>query len=397
MIYYGLLILDPAVFYPATCLLCAIVALAIGSSWTVAGTLGIALVGVASAMDLSLEITAGAVISGAYFGDKLSPLSDTTNLAPAVTGVDLFTHIQHMLWTTAPSLAIALVGFAALGVMQPGDNRDTGMGNALEALDQAFDIGPLSLVPVLVVIVLAARRVPALAAILAGVATGAVFAVLFQRDVILALDAEHQRNAATSLVKGVWTVLFDGYTAATGDANLDALLSRGGMSSMLTTVWLIIAAMTFGSALEKAGILEKLLGMLIGLGHSTGALIASTLATCFGVNVLVGDQYMAIVIPGRMFRLEYARRGLHAKNLSRTLEDSGTLTSPLVPWNTCGAYMAATLGVPTLAYLPFCLFNLVNPLISAAYGFTGFKIAPLEPLEMASKTATGPGRQAGRP
>lgn len=381
MIYYGLLILDPAVFYPACCLLCAVVSLAVGSSWTVAGTLGVALIGVATAMGLSVEITAGAVISGAYFGDKMSPLSDTTNLAPAVSGVDLFTHIQHMLWTTTPSLVIALLGFAVVGIVQTPAEHAATLDETLATLRQSFDIGPLMLLPVLVVIVLAARKVPAVASILAGVLVGVAFALAFQRDVILAFNGTQDGSAATALFKGVWTVLFDGYTASTGDANLDSLLSRGGMSSMLTTVWLIIAAMSFGSALEKAGVLETLLASLIRIGHSVGALIGATLATCFGVNTLAGDQYMAIVIPGRMFRAEYARRGLHPKNLSRTLEDSGTLTSVLVPWNTCGAYMAAALGVPTLAYLPWCFFNLVNPLVSLAYGVADYRIDRIDPAQ----------------
>jgi len=381
MIYYGLLILDPAVFYPACCLLSAVVSLSVGSSWTVAGTLGVALIGVATAMGLSIEITAGAVISGAYFGDKMSPLSDTTNLAPAVSGVDLFTHIQYMLWTTTPSLVIALLGFVVIGLVQAPAEHAASLDATMATLRQSFDIGPLMLVPVVVVIVLAARKVPAVASILAGVLVGVIFAVTFQRSVILDFNGAEGSSTATALFKGVWTVLFDGYTASTGDANLDSLLSRGGMSSMLTTVWLIITAMCFGSALEKAGVLETLLKSLIRIGHSVGALIGATLATCFGVNALAGDQYMAIVIPGRMFRAEYARRRLHPKNLSRTLEDSGTLTSVLVPWNTCGAYMAAALGVPTLAYLPWCFFNLVNPLVSLTYAVADYRIERIDPAQ----------------
>ncbi|MFM8354354.1 MAG: Na+/H+ antiporter NhaC [Gammaproteobacteria bacterium] len=378
MIYYGLLILEPAVFYPAACLLCAIVSLAIGSSWTVAGTLGIALMGVAAAMGLAPEITAGAVISGAYFGDKMSPLSDTTNLAPAAAGVDLFTHIEHMLWTTTPSLVLALIAFAVLGLSgTPGADTEA-LNSVLSRLAASFDLSLLTLLPVLVVIVMAVRKVPALATILTGVLVGAITAVVLQPHVLGALDSDGHTDAL-GMFQGVWTVLFAGYTADTGDAALDELLSRGGMASMLNTVWLIIAAMSFGSAMEKAGILAALLRAMTRLGHSVGALIASTLGTCIGVNTLAGDQYMAIVIPGRMFRAEYARRGLHPKNLSRALEDAGTLTSPLIPWNTCGAYMAVALGVPTLAYLPYCFLNLINPVISALYGFTGFRIAPAEP------------------
>lgn len=384
MIYYGLLLLDPAVFLPASCLLCAVVALSIGSSWTVASTLGVALIGVAGALGLSLEMTAGAVISGAYFGDKMSPLSDTTNLAPAVTGIDLFTHIRHMVWTTAPSFVLALLAFVLLGARSDSAQSLNELEQTLELLQASFEIGPIMLLPVLVVVVLAARKVPAVASILAGVAAGAALALLYQRPVILAF-ADPQGEDLTRLFKGVWRVLFDGYSADTGGDTLDALLSRGGMSSMLNTVWLIITAMCFGSALEKAGVLQRLMQGLIHFARSVGGLIASTAVTCFGVNALAADQYMSIVITGRMFRDEYTSRGLHPKNLSRVLEDSGTITSPLVPWNTCGAYMAAALGVPTLAYLPFCFFNLVNPFVSVTYGYTGFKITP----------AGAPGQRSG--
>ncbi|MFU8815253.1 MAG: Na+/H+ antiporter NhaC [Pseudomonadales bacterium] len=395
MIYYGLLLLDPAVFYPASCLLCAVVALSIGSSWTVAGTVGVALVGVAAALGLSVEITAGAVISGAYFGDKMSPLSDTTNLAPAVTGVDIFTHIRHMAWTTAPSFVVALLIFTVIGWFQPVTSTVASLDVTLQLLEDSFHIGPLMLLPVAVVVYLAARKTPAVAAILAGVAAGAVMALVFQRPVIMALTAAADTGATTEVIKGLWLVLFDGYSADTGDANLDSLLSRGGMSSMLTTVWLIISAMSFGAAMEKAGVLQRVVRGLVAAARSVGGLIGTTLLTCFGVNALAADQYMSIVITGRMYRDEYEKRGLHPKNLSRALEDSGTITSPLVPWNTCGAYMAAALGVPTLAYLPFCFFNLITPFVSAAYGYTGFKIAPadqdaergLRPLPLAPGTA----------
>jgi Na+:H+ antiporter, NhaC family len=376
MIYYGLLLLNPSVFYPAACLLCAIVALSIGSSWTVAGTVGVALIGVAAALGLSVEVTAGAVISGAYFGDKMSPLSDTTNLAPAVTGIDIFTHIRHMVWTTAPGFLIALAIFAVMGSFQPAAGAASGLDQTLALLEVHFDIGLMMLLPVALVVYLAARKVPAVAAILAGVAAGIVIALLFQRPVILELSGHPEAVAGAAFLEGIWLVLFDGYTGVTGDENLDSLLSRGGMSSMLHTVWLIITAMCFGSAMEKAGVLERLVRGLVAMAKSVGGLIATTLATCFSINALAADQYMSIVITGRMFRDEYRARGLHPKNLTRVLEDAGTITSPLVPWNTCGAYMAAALGVPTLAYLPFCFFNLVTPFVSALYGYTGFKIEP---------------------
>jgi NhaC family Na+:H+ antiporter len=243
------------------------------------------------------------------------------------------------------------------------------------------------LLPVAVVVFMAGRKLPAVASILSGVATGILLALVFQRDAIAAAAGDAGLHPAAELVKVIWTVLFDGYTAATGDENLDSLLSRGGMSSMLNTVWLILAAMCFGSAMEKAGILERLVMVLVSFAHSVGALIATTVATCIGVNILAADQYMAIVIPGRMFKDAYRQRGLHEKNLSRTLEDAGTITSPLIPWNTCGAYMAATLGVPTIAYLPFCFFNLINPFVAIVYGYMQFHITPAEAEQPATQPA----------
>jgi len=381
LIYYGLQLLQPSFFYPACCLLCAITALSIGSSWTVAGTLGIALVGIAGALELSLAATAGAIISGAYFGDKMSPLSDTTNLAPAVTGIDLFTHIRHMVWTTTPSFLLALLGFALLGLGSEVSGSADGLAGTLAALERSFELNLFLLVPVAIVVYLAAKKVPAVATILTGVVAGIVAAVVFQRQAILGVIGEPELEGIPLMVKAIWRVLFAGFEADTGNADLDALLSRGGMSSMLTTVWLILSAMCFGAAMEKAGILDKLVKTLVGMAHTVGGLITTTIATCFGVNVLAGDQYIAIVLPGRMFKAEYRARGLHEKNLSRTLEDGGTITSPLVPWNTCGAYMAATLGVPTLAYLPFCFFNLANPLVAIFYGYARIKLPSVEAVE----------------
>ncbi len=374
MIYYGMLLLDPAFFYAAACLLCAITALSIGSSWTVAGTLGVGLIAIAAGMGLSVEITAGAIIGGAYFGDKMSPLSDTTNLAPAVTGIDIFTHIRHMTWTTVPSLVVALAIFTVLGIGESRAQSQSAVAPTMALLDANFAINPLLLAPVALVVFLAARKVPAVATIMSGVLAGIVLAVFFQPQAVRAMGGDIGESGALLMFRGVWTVLFEGFAATTGDIALDSLLSRGGMRSMLTTVWLILAAMAFGSAMDKAGILRALVTGLVKLSRNTGSLIATTLSTSLGLNVLTADQYIAIVLPGRMFKAEYNKRGLHEKNLARALEDAGTITSPLVPWNTCGAYMAATLGVPTLAYLPFCFFNLVNPLVSVAYGFTGFKI-----------------------
>lgn len=378
MIYYGLLVLSPSVFYATACVICALVSVATGSSWTTAGTIGIALVGIAAAQGLDLGLAAGAIISGAYFGDKMSALSDTTNLAPAVAGTDLFTHIRHMAWTTGPSIAAALVLFAAAGLAAPAPASTAELAAVTEALEGQYDLGPHLLIPVALVLTLVLRRVPAFPALLVGALAGAVFAALFQGDTVAAFVAEPDLPRPLALVKGCWVALFDGFTLNSGNAALDDLLSRGGMSSMLSTVWLIMSAMMFGGVMERTGQLEALAQRILHVVRSAGSLVVATLCTAFGVNVIASDQYISIVLPGRMFRAEYERRGLDPRNLSRTLEDGGTITSVLIPWNTCGAYMAGTLGVATLTYAPFCFFNLINPLVAAFYGWAGISIVKLK-------------------
>lgn len=375
MIYYGLQILSPDYFYVASCIICAIVAVSIGSSWTTAGTVGIGLIGIAQGLGLDPAITAGAIISGAYFGDKMSPLSDTTNLAPAVTGTDLFTHIRHMVWTTTPSLIIALILFTYFGLTSDVPAENLELESTLALLDANFNITLWSLIPLVAVFAMAIKKVPAVATILIGALLGGLFAMLTQGDVITKFVDNSELSVAMQYVSAVWTAMFSGFSISTGDEIFDGLLSRGGMTSMLNTVWLIICAMSFGAAMEKAGLLHKLVYSIIGMAKSTGSLIGSVLLTCIGMNIIAADQYIAIVLPGRMYRAEFKRRGLDAKNLSRTLEDAGTITSPLIPWNTCGAYMAATLGVATGAYWIYAFFNLVNPIVSFIYGMLNFKIA----------------------
>jgi Na+:H+ antiporter, NhaC family len=374
MIYYGTQLLSPAIFYPTACLICALVSLSIGSSWTTAGTIGIGLMGIAQGLGLSPEITAGAVISGAYFGDKMSPLSETTNLAPAVAGVELFTHIRHMTYTTGPAFLVALAGFTLVGFVGEGPSGGLALGDMPEVLAANFYLGAWTMLPLVVVLGLAIARFHALPVILFGAVLGAVLAVLLQPDLVAAYGGEDEKGRGLALFGGAWVSLFDGYVADTGNAAVDDLLSRGGMSSMLVTIWLVISALSFGAVLEHAGMLQRIIQGVIRAAKSTGALISAVLATSIGTNIVTGDQYIAIVLPGRMFRAEFRRRGLKARNLSRTIEDAGTLTSPLVPWNSCGAYMAVTLGVATLAYLPWCFFNLANPLIAALLGFRGITI-----------------------
>ncbi len=390
MIYYGLSLLTPSIFYTAACVICAVVALATGSSWTTAGTIGIALIGIATAQDLNLGLAAGAIISGAYFGDKMSPLSDTTNLAPAVAGTDLFGHIRHMVWTTTPSLLIALVLFTVAGVAGPAPDGTGELAAVRAALEASFTIGPHLLVPMLLVLTLVVRRVPAFPALLIGALVGGLFAAIFQRDAVLRFVGDPDLPETVALVKGVWQALYGGYTLESGNAVIDELLSRGGMASMLMTVWLIMTAMMFGAVMEVTGMLQAIARRILQTVRGTGSLIVATLATSFGINVLASDQYIAIVLPGRMFRSEYERRQLDPKNLSRTLEDSGTLTSVLVPWNTCGAFMATTLGVSTLTYAPFVFFNLINPFVAAIYGFANIGIAPREAPHAGEESAGTP-------
>jgi len=375
LIVYGLKLMHPSFFYPAACLICAIVALAIGSSWTVAGTLGVALMGVASGLDMSPAITAGAVISGAYFGDKMSPLSDTTNLAPAAAGGELFAHVRHMTWTTVPAFMIAMIAFAVVGLgAAPATESGADFGDLAGIMGSHFNLGLHLLIPLVVVFALAIKRFPAYPTILIGALLGAVFAVIFQPDRVVALADSETLSRPWALLSGAWKSLYGGYSADTGNEAVNELISRGGMESMLNTVWLILCAMAFGAVMETVGLLERLIRGVLAMARSTGSLITATIATAFGCNLVAADQYMAIVLTGRLFKPEYEKRGLAPENLSRALEDGGTLTSPLVPWNTCGAYMAATLGVATLDYLPYVFFNLVSPVLAGVLAWFGYKI-----------------------
>jgi len=381
MIYYGLKLLNPETFYAVTALICAIASVSIGSSWTVAGTLGVALVGVALGLGLSPAITAGAIVSGAYFGDKMSPLSDTTNLAAAVVGVNLFDHIRHMVWTTGPSFIIALVIYLFIGSGTEVATDELQLSATMAALASSFDITPLALLPLLIVFLMAVRKFPPLPTIFLGAILGGLTAIWLQPDVVAAFAGDAGQGRALAMTRGVWMALSDGYASNTGTPEVDGLLSRGGMSSMLTTVWLIICALSFGAVMEQAGFLARLIQSALRAARSTGSFFATIALTCIGTNIVAGDQYIAIVVPGKMYEAEIKRRGLARRNLSRIIEDSGTLTSPLVPWNTCGAYMAATLGVATFAYLPFALFNLINPVVSVLYAYLGITIARSDATE----------------
>lgn len=376
LIYFGLELLNPGLFYAASCIICGIVALSIGSSWTTAATIGVALMGVASGMGLEPAIAAGAIVSGAYFGDKMSPLSDTTNLAPAVAGTELFAHIRYMGYTAGPAFVISVIIFLILGL-----NADTNV--SLQRLEQmqtqlqaTFNIGWEMLVPLAILLYLAATRKPALPTVFFGALLGGAWALIFQPEMVTQIAGEEGWVAS---LKVVWLALSDGTIVSTGSANLDSLLSGGGMVSMLNTVWLILSAMTFGAIMEKIGLLERFIRGMLKASKSVGSLITGTLFTCFGANVLTADQYMAIVLPGRMFREEYERRNLDPRVLSRTLEDSGTITSALIPWNTCGAYMFSVLAVSPFEYGIFAFFNYLTPLIAVVFAYTGWTILYKKP------------------
>jgi NhaC family Na+:H+ antiporter len=388
MVYYGLQLLSPDYFYPTTCLICLVVAVSIGSSWTVAGTLGIGLMGVAREMGLDPAITAGAVISGAYFGDKLSPLSGTANLACAAAGANLYEHFGESLRTSVPSLLAALVLFWSLGTPVAFDPA-----SATESIEAAFQPSSVHFIPLALVLALAIMRWPPFVAIFLGALAGGILAVVDAPDRVIAFAGEGLPHGL-GLLKGVWATLSGGYVSDTGEPAIDQLLTRGGMASMLGTVWLILVALAFGGFIERAGVLERLIGPLIARARSGGALVTTLVGAAFGTNVLASDQYIAVVLPGRMFRPAFEKRGLAPVVLSRTLGDSAAVTSPLVPWNSCGAYMAATLGVATTAYVPFAFFNLLNPLVSIAFAFLGLRMLRRASIPPDPKPV---GREADKP
>lgn len=369
MVYYGLKVLNPNYFYATTALICAFVGFSIGSSWTVAGTIGIGMMGIAESMHLSPAITAGAVISGAYFGDKASPLSDTANLATAAAGSSLFDHIRESFWTSVPSLLIAVGLFAFLG--SPGDFDSSA---TLNSLQQHATISMWAFLPLLLVLSLAMLRCPPFVTIFISALAGGVLAVILAPASVAALAAAPDVSPALAQLKGVWSALATGYHVTSGDPMVDKLLTRGGMESMLNTVWLIITALAFGAIVEHAGLLQRLMDPLIQKARSAQALVASVVATCIGANILTSDQYIAIVLPARLFRKTFIDRGYSPVLLSRVVGDSATVTSPLIPWNSCGAYMAAALGLSTVAFAPYCFFNLINPLITIVFTAVGFRV-----------------------
>lgn len=418
MIYYGLDILNPTIFLFAACVVSAIVSVATGSSWTTIATVGVALLGIGQALGISEGLIGGAIISGAYFGDKMSPLSDTTNLAPAMAGTDLFTHIRYMTITTIPSIILTLIIFLVIGFFTESEGTVERTEAIQQLIGEKFNInGWLFIVP-LVVLVMIVKKVPALPALLVGSLLGGVFAIIFQPKIINELGLEQrahskyvvsesfrlpevgdeketggfyseaevtQLNAETAKNDFVlhsflttMVAMYGDIGVATGDSDVDDLLSTGGMSGMLGTIWLILTAMILGGVLESAGMLRRITDAIIKRAKSTTGLVGSTAATCVFFNVTASDQYLSIVVPGRMYADTYRDRGLAPENLSRTLEDSGTVTSVLVPWNTCGATQASVLGVATLVYAPFCFFNIISPIMTVLVAAFKIRLKRLE-------------------
>ncbi|MCE2707586.1 MAG: Na+/H+ antiporter NhaC [Algoriphagus sp.] len=373
MIYYGLMVLSPTIFLFAACFISAIVSTATGSSWTTVATVGVALLGIGKVLGFEEGIIAGAIISGAYFGDKMSPLSDTTNLAPAMAGTDLFTHIRHMAKTTTPTMIITLILFLVIGFNYETEGNVSDAQLFSKVIASTFNITPWLFVVPLLVIAMIVRKVPALPALLVGALLGGVFALIFQPEIITRIVGENGPFYYIGF-KGVMMALFGKISVVTEYEMVNKLLETKGMAGMLNTIWLIVCAMVFGGIMEESGMLKVLTEAIIRKVHRVGSLIATTAATCIFFNITASDQYLAILVPGRMFADEFKKRGLKPENLSRTLEDSATVTSVLVPWNTCGATQKAVLGVETFVYAPYCFFNIISPIMTILYGYLNIGI-----------------------
>lgn len=373
MIYYGLKIINPTVFLLTALVVCCVVSLVTGSSWSTVATIGVALLGIGKTLGIHEGLVAGAIISGSYFGDKMSPLSDTTNLAPAVAGTDIFTHIRYMVITTTPSIIITMIIFLFIGLGSKNTAVAGNVESVLSAIGKNFNLSPLLLLVPVILIIIIVKKVPALPALLIGMLLGAVAALIFQPQLIARLSKEGLSKIQASY-QVILVAMYGDINIQTDNETLNNLFSTSGMSGMLNTVWLILAAMAFGGAMESAGLLTRISHSVIRLANSTGSLIASTVATCIFFNLTASDQYMAIVVPGRMYSKTFRERGFKPELLSRTLEDAGTLTSVLVPWNSGGATQARVLGVPTLTYLPFCFFNLINPVVAIVIAYLNYKI-----------------------
>lgn len=373
LIYYGLKILNPKIFLFITVIICSLVSLATGSSWSTVATIGIALLGIGKALGMNEGMVAGAIISGAYFGDKMSPMSDTTNLAPAMAGTDLFTHIRYMVITTTPSILITLIIFLILGFTIKVDSSLANPDDVLNVLDNTFKMNPvLMIVPVFLIFIIIKKIAP-VPALLSASLLGGIFAIIFQPDIINHVSGIHGNYVKSSYI-AVLKAMFGPVSMDTSNPAVNDLLSTNGMAGMLNTIWLIIAAMVFGGVMESAGMLLKITQTVIKYVKSTAGLVASTVGTCLFFNLTASDQYISIVVPGRMYAKAYKDKDLKPEVLSRALEDSGTVTSVLIPWNTCGATQSSVLGVSTFAYAPYAFFNIISPFMSIFMAVFNIKI-----------------------
>ncbi len=379
MIFYGIKLINPVVFLPAAVVIAAIVSVATGSSWTTSATIGIALVAIGKAMGLPAGMIAGAVVSGAYFGDKMSPMSDTTNLAAAMAGTTLFRHIRYMAITTIPSISITLIVFTILSLTYDTEPV-AGTEDMLASISNSFVISPwLFLVPIVVILMIVKKTNP-IVALFAGTILGAIVAFFFQPNVMLELQGNDDVTI-TSQYKVLMHAVTEGASVSTTNTSLNDLFSSGGMSGMLGTIWLILCAMIFGGVMEAIGALSRISKTLLDFAHTTFGLFASTVASCLALNLTASDQYLAIVVPGKMFEKAYKAKGLSPENLSRTLEDSGTVTSALVPWNTCGAYQSGVLGVSVADYFIYAIFNYLSPFMTLLFAAFRIKIRELKDVQ----------------
>lgn len=374
MVYYGLSIISPKFFLVTAVIVSAIISVVTGSSWSTIATIGIALLGIGNTLGFDPALTAGAIISGAYFGDKMSPLSDTTNLAPAMAGADLFTHIRYMVYTTVPSMILTLLAFFFIGLFYKTGATTVEVSDVQAAIQEVFYISPVMLLVPVILFVIIAKKVPALPALFIGTLLGVVFALIFQIDTLEMLGDAASLGRTKALFMVIMQSMFGEISITTSLPSVNDLLNTSGMAGMLNTIWLILTAMIFGGVMEAAGILERLIRPIVQRANSDVSLVSSTVLTCMFFNGTASDQYIALVVPGRMFKGAYDKRGLKPEVLSRTLEDSGTITSVLVPWNTCGATQARVLGVATMDYLPYCFFNILSPLMTIAVTALNYKI-----------------------
>ena len=385
MIYYGLEIINPKLFLFTAVVVSAIVSVATGSSWSTIATIGVALLGIGKAIGMSEAVVAGAIISGAYFGDKMSPLSDTTNLAPAMAGTDLFTHIRYMTFTTIPSMTLTLIIFLVWGFRYDFSGAVVDVEVVQTAIEGTFSTNPLLFLVPVALITIIILKVPPLPALFAGTILGAVAAVIFQPHIITEVSGIANDYLKASYI-AVMQSMFGDVSLTTSDPKVNDLLSTSGMRGMLDTIWLILSAMVFGGIMESAGLLKRITQPIVKYAKSTGSLVASTVGTCIFFNTTASDQYLAIVVPGRMYRKTYQDKELAPEVLSRTLEDSGTMTSVLIPWNTCGATQSRVLGVDTMAYAPYAFFNIISPMMSILVAYLNIKIRRLNPNNKKDKT-----------